>query len=225
MKGDNKKQQYRINEQIRVPEVRIVGEDIESAVIPTREALRLAEDKGVDLVEISPNANPPVCRLIDYSKFLYQQKKKAKELKAKQVKVEVKEIRFGPQTGEADYAFKLKHAQEFLTDGNKVKAYVFFKGRSIVFKEQGEVLLLRFANDLEELAKVESMPSLEGKKMFLTLAPKKAGAPKKSQQRRDNEAAEAQAKAARQAEEETKGPNPNSPFAGLADKLAAKEEE
>ena len=225
MKGDNKKQQYRINEQIRVPEVRIVGEDIESAVIPTREALRLAEDKGVDLVEISPNANPPVCRLIDYSKFLYQQKKKAKELKAKQVKVEVKEIRFGPQTGEADYAFKLKHAQEFLTDGNKVKAYVFFKGRSIVFKEQGEVLLLRFANDLEELAKVESMPSLEGKKMFLTLAPKKAGAPKKSQQRRDNEAAEAQAKAARQAEEEAKGPNPNSPFAGLADKLAAKEEE
>ncbi|MBQ9666633.1 MAG: translation initiation factor IF-3 [Bacteroidaceae bacterium] len=225
MKGDNKKQQYRINEQIRVPEVRIVGEDIESAVMPTRNALRLAEDKGVDLVEISPNAQPPVCRLIDYSKFLYQQKKKAKELKAKQVKVEVKEIRFGPQTGEADYAFKLKHAQEFLTDGNKVKAYVFFKGRSIVFKEQGEVLLLRFANDLEELAKVESMPSLEGKKMFLTLAPKKAGAPKKSQQRRDNEAAEAQAKAEAKAREEAEVPNPNSPFAGLAEKLAAKEEE
>ncbi len=225
MKGDNKKQQYRINEQIRVPEVRIVGEDIESAVMPTRNALRLAEDKGVDLVEISPNAQPPVCRLIDYSKFLYQQKKKAKELKAKQVKVEVKEIRFGPQTGEADYAFKLKHAQEFLADGNKVKAYVFFKGRSIVFKEQGEVLLLRFANDLEELAKVESMPSLEGKKMFLTLAPKKAGAPKKSQQRRDNEAAEAQAKAEAKAREEAEGPNPNSPFAGLAEKLAAKEEE
>jgi translation initiation factor IF-3 len=225
MKGDNKKQQYRVNEQIRVPEVRIVGDRIESSVMPTREALRLAEDKDVDLVEISPNAQPPVCRLIDYSKFLCQQKKKAKELKAKQVKVEVKEIRFGPQTGEADYAFKLKHAQEFLNDGNKVKAYVFFKGRSIVFKEQGEVLLLRFANDLEELAKVESMPSLEGKKMFLTLAPKKAGAPKKSQQRRDNEAAEAAAKAQRNAEKEAEGPNPNSPFAGLAEKLAAKEEE
>ncbi len=221
MKGDNKKQQYRINEQIRVHEVRIVGEDIESSVMSTREALRLAEDKGVDLVEISPNAQPPVCRLIDYSKFLYQQKKKAKELKAKQVKVEVKEIRFGPQTGEADYAFKLKHAQEFLNDGNKVKAYVFFKGRSIVFKEQGEVLLLRFANDLEELAKVESMPSLEGKKMFLTLAPKKAGQPKKSQQRRDNEAAEANAKAESKKAAETEGPNPNSPFAGLAEKLAA----
>ena len=221
MKGDNKKQQYRINEQIRVHEVRIVGEDIESSVMSTRDALRLAEDKGVDLVEISPNAQPPVCRLIDYSKFLYQQKKKAKELKAKQVKVEVKEIRFGPQTGDADYAFKLKHAQEFLNDGNKVKAYVFFKGRSIVFKEQGEVLLLRFANDLEELAKVESMPSLEGKKMFLTLAPKKAGQPKKSQQRRDNEAAEANAKAESKKAAETEGPNPNSPFAGLAEKLAA----
>lgn len=229
MKGDNKKQQYRINEQIRVHEVRIVGEDVESTVMPTRDALHLAESKGVDLVEISPNAQPPVCRLIDYSKFLYQQKKKAKELKAKQVKVEVKEIRFGPQTGEADYAFKLKHAQEFLNDGNKVKAYVFFKGRSIVFKEQGEVLLLRFANDLEELAKVESMPSLEGKKMFLTLAPKKAGAPKKSQQRRDNEAAAAAAKAEAEAkaqrEDTADAPNPNSPFAGLAEKLAAKDGE
>jgi translation initiation factor IF-3 len=226
-KGDNKKQQYRINEQIRVREVRIVGDGIESTVMPIRDALQLAEEKEVDLVEISPNAQPPVCRLIDYSKFLYQQKKKAKEMKAKQVKVEVKEIRFGPQTGEADYAFKLKHAQEFLNDGNKVRAYVFFRGRSIVFKEQGEVLLLRFANDLEELAKVESMPSLEGKKMFLTLAPKKAGAPKKSQQRRDNEVAEAQAKALRQAEEDARAnePNPNSPFAGLAEKLAAKDDE
>lgn len=224
MKGDNKnKLQYRINDQIRSREVRIVGEDVDSTVMPLRDALRLAEDKGVDLVEISPNAQPPVCRLIDYSKFLYQQKKKQKEIKAKQVKVEVKEIRFGPQTGDADYAFKLKHAQEFLKDGNKVKAYVFFKGRSIVFKEQGEVLLLRFANDLEELAKVESMPSLEGKKMFLTLAPKKAGQPKKSQQKLD---AEKEAKA--NAEQETavaEGPNPNSPFAGLADKLAEKGEE
>ena len=136
MKGDNKKQQYRINEQIRVREVRIVGDDIESVVIPTSKAIQLAEEKGVDLVEISPNATPPVCRLIDYSKFLYQLKKKAKDLKAKQVKVEVKEIRFGPQTAEADYNFKLKHAREFINDGNKVKAFVFFKGRSIVFKEQ-----------------------------------------------------------------------------------------
>ena len=187
------KNQYRVNEQIRVREVRIVG-DGGSTVVPTREALDMAHNQGVDLVEISPNANPPVCRLIDYSKFLYQQKKKQKEMKAKQVKVEVKEIRFGPQTDEHDYQFKLKHAKEFLEDGNKVRAYVFFRGRSILFKEQGEVLLLRFANDLEELAKVEVMPSLEGKKMFLYLAPKKAGAAKKSQQARDREAAEAEAK-------------------------------
>ena len=196
MKVDKKKQQpqYRINEQIRVPEVRIVGDDIESSVMPTRQALQLAQDREVDLVEISPTANPPVCRLIDYSKFLYQQKKKQKEMKAKQVKVEVKEIRFGPQTAEADYNFKLKHAVGFLNEGNKVKAYVFFKGRSIVFKEQGEVLLLRFANDLEELAKVESMPTLEGKRMSIILAPKKAGQPKKSQQRRDEEKAQEAAK-------------------------------
>lgn len=186
MKGDNKKQQYRVNEQIHVREVRIVGEGIESKVIPTREALQLADQMGVDLVEISPTAQPPVCRLIDYSKFLYQIKKKAKEMKAKQVKIDVKEIRFGPQTAEADYAFKLKHAIEFLTQGNKVKAYVFFKGRSIVFKEQGEVLLLRLANDLEDVAKVESMPSLEGKKMIIMLAPKKPGSgnqKKKEQQK------------------------------------------
>ena len=219
MKVDKNKQQHRINEQIRAREVRIVGDGIESTVLPLREALQLAEDKEVDLVEISPTAVPPVCRLIDYSKFLYQQKKKQKEIKAKQVKVDVKEIRFGPQTGDADYAFKLKHAREFLTDGNKVKAYVFFKGRSIVFKEQGEVLLLRFANDLEEVAKVESMPNLEGKKMFLTLSPKKAGQPKKSQQRRDNEAAEANAKAMAEAQKEQEGPNPNSPFAGLKDMI------
>ncbi len=219
MKVDKNKQQHRINEQIHAREVRIVGDGIESTVLPLREALQLAEEKEVDLVEISPTAVPPVCRLIDYSKFLYQQKKKQKEIKAKQVKVDVKEIRFGPQTGDADYAFKLKHAREFLTDGNKVKAYVFFKGRSIVFKEQGEVLLLRFANDLEEVAKVESMPNLEGKKMFLTLSPKKAGQPKKSQQRRDNEAAEANAKAMAEAQKEQEGPNPNSPFAGLKDMI------
>ena len=193
MKNEKMKNQYRVNEQIRVREVRIVG-DNGSTVVPTRQALDMARDQGVDLVEISPNANPPVCRLIDYSKFLYQQKKRQKEMKAKQAKVEVKEIRFGPQTDEHDYQFKLKHAKEFLEEGNKVRAYVFVRGRSILFKEQGEVLLLRFANDLEEYAKVEGMPSLEGKKMFLYLAPKKAGIQKKSQQARDREAADAEAK-------------------------------
>lgn len=178
MKKDNMKQQYRVNEQIRVREVRIVGDDVESMVLPTNKALQMAEQKGVDLVEISPNAQPPVCRLIDYSKFLYQQKKKQKEIKAKQVKVEIKEIRFGPQTDDHDYNFKLKHAQGFLNDGDKVKAYVFFKGRSILFKEQGEVLLLRFAADLEEYGKVESMPVLEGKRMTMFIAPKKTVAKK-----------------------------------------------
>jgi len=192
MKNDKIKNQYRVNEQIRVREVRIVGEG-GSSVVPTRQALEMARVQGVDLVEISPNAQPPVCRLIDYSKFLYQQKKHAKEMKAKQVKVEVKEIRFGPQTDDHDYNFKLKHAKEFLTEGNKVRAYVFFRGRSILFKEQGEVLLLRFANDLEEFAKVEQLPKLDGKKMFLYLAPKKAGAVKKSQQKMDREKREAEA--------------------------------
>lgn len=174
MKNDNIKQQYRVNEQIHVREVRVVGDDIESAVMSTREAIQLAEEKGLDLVEISPNAAPPVCRIIDYSKFLYQQKKRQKEMKAKQVKIEVKEIRFGPQTDDHDYNFKLKYAKEFLSEGNKVKAYVFFKGRSILFKEQGEVLLLRFANDLEDYGKVEQMPVLERKRMTIFLAPKKA---------------------------------------------------
>ena len=177
MKNDKIKNQYRVNEQIRVREVRIVGDE-GSEVVSTRQALEMAHNQGVDLVEISPNANPPVCRLIDYSKFLYQQKKRAKELKAKQVKVEVKEIRFGPQTDEHDYQFKLKHAKEFLEDGDKVRAYVFFRGRSILFKEQGEVLLLRFANDLEEYAKVDQMPILEGKRMTIQLSPKKGTAKK-----------------------------------------------
>jgi len=172
MKNENFKGQHRINEQIRVREVRVVGDEIESKVIPTRDALKLAEELGVDLVEISPTAVPPVCRLIDYSKFLYQLKKKAKEQKAKQVKMEIKEIRFGPQTDDHDYNFKLKHAIGFLEDGDKVRAYVFFRGRSILFKEQGEVLLLRFANDLEEYGKVESMPKLEGKRMTIFIAPK-----------------------------------------------------
>ena len=179
MKKDNLKGQHRINEQIRAKEVRIVGDNIEPTVVSIPEALRIAEENEADLVEISPNAVPPVCRIIDYSKFLYQLKKKQKELKAKQVKVEVKEIRFGPQTDDHDYNFKLKHAIEFLKDGDKVKAYVFFKGRSILFKEQGEVLLLRFANDLEEYGKVDQMPILEGKRMTIFISPKKAGAPKK----------------------------------------------
>ena len=224
MKNDKLKNQYRINEQIRVREVRIVG-DNGSTVVPTRDALNMAREQGVDLVEISPNANPPVCRLIDYSKFLYQQKKRQKEMKAKQVKVEVKEIRFGPQTDEHDYQFKLKHAKEFLEEGNKVRAYVFFRGRSILFKEQGEVLLLRFANDLEEVGKVEGMPSLEGKKMFLYLAPKKAGAQKKSQQARDRErqrvgdgtsgmAAEAEAKEAKKVQAEPKEADAETPANG-----------
>ena len=180
MKNDKLQFQYRINDQISAREVRIVGDDVESSVMPIAKALQLAEHKGLDLVEISPNADPPVCRLIDYSKFLYQLKKRQKELKAKQVKIEVKEIRFGPQTDDHDYQFKLKHAKQFLSDGDKVKAYVFFKGRSILFKEQGEVLLLRFANDLEDYGKVEQMPVLEGKRMFLFIAPKKTAAAKKA---------------------------------------------
>lgn len=140
--------------------------------MPIREALRLADELELDLIEISPTAVPPVCRIADYQKFLYQQRKKAKEIKANQTKIVVKEIRFGPQTDDHDYNFKLKHAENFLKEGAKVKAYVFFRGRSIVFKEQGEILLLRFATDLEEFAKVELMPKLDGKKMNMILAPK-----------------------------------------------------
>ena len=157
----------------RAREVRLVGDNVENGVVSIQEALRIADDLGLDLIEISPNAEPPVCRVLDYQKFLYQQKKRAKEQKAKQTKVVVKEIRFGPQTDDHDYNFKLKHAVSFLQEGSKVKAYVFFKGRSILFKEQGEVLLLRFANDLEEYGKVEQMPVLEGKRMIIMLSPKK----------------------------------------------------
>lgn len=205
MKNDNLKNQYRVNGQIHAREVRVVG-DGGTEVMPTRRALDMARQQNLDLVEISPNAEPPVCRIIDYSKFIYQQKKRQKEMKQKQVKVEVKEIRFGPQTDDHDYQFKLKHAREFLEEGNKVRAYVFFRGRSILFKDQGEVLLLRFANDLEEVAKVEQMPKLEGKKMFLFLAPKKAGVAKQSQQKRDRLAKEAVEKEQKkiQAEEEAK---------------------
>ena len=150
-----------------------MGDNIEgSQVVSIREALRMAEELEVDLVEISPKADPPVCRLVDYQKFLYQQKRKAKEIKNKSVKIVVKEIRFGPNTDDHDYNFKLRHAENFLKDGAKVKAYVFFRGRQIVFKDQGEILLLRFAQDLEEFGKVEQMPRLEGQRMILILAPK-----------------------------------------------------
>ena len=174
MKNDKLKDQYRVNEKIRLKEVRLVGDNVEIGVYPIQEALRIAKEQDLDLIEISPNAVPPVCRVADYQKFVYQQKKRQKEQKAKSVKIVVKEIRFGPQTDDHDYNFKLKHAKNFLEEGAKVKAYVFFKGRSILFKEQGEVLLLRFASDLEDYGKVEQLPLLEGKKMIIMLAPKKA---------------------------------------------------
>lgn len=167
------KDQHRINTQIRAREVRLVGDNVEQGVYSLQEALRLADDLELDLIEISPNAEPPVCKILDYQKYLYQQKKRQKEQKAKAAKVVVKEIRFGPQTDDHDYNFKLKHAVEFLKEGAKVKAYVFFKGRSILFKEQGEVLLLRFVNDLEEYGKAENMPVLEGKRMIIMITPKK----------------------------------------------------
>ena len=164
----------RINDRIRgVHQVRLVGDNVEQGIYPFQTALRMADEQNLDLVEISPNADPPVCRILDYQKFLYQKKRKEKEAKANSKKMEVKEIRFGPQTDDHDYNFKLKHAQECLKEGNKVKAYVFFRGRSIVFKEQGELLLARFANDLAEFGKPDAMPNLEGKRMILNLSPKK----------------------------------------------------
>ncbi|MDP3928145.1 MAG: translation initiation factor IF-3 [Bacteroidota bacterium] len=161
-----------MNNLIRSSNVRLVGENIEVGVYTLGQALTMANEQELDLVEISPNADPPVCRIVDYKKFLYEQKKKKKEQKANQSKSEVKEIRFGPNTDEHDFEFKLKHAENFLKDGHKVRAFVFFKGRSIVYKERGEVLLLQLAQRLTELAKVEQMPKLEGKKMFLILNPK-----------------------------------------------------
>ncbi|WP_086593415.1 translation initiation factor IF-3 [Hymenobacter crusticola] len=176
---------FKINQKITAREVRLVGENVEQGIYSVDQARRMAQEQNLDLVEISPTAVPPVCRIIDYSKFKYEQKKRTREMKAKATKVVVKEIRFGPNTDEHDFAFKLKHAQEFLKEGAKIKAYVHFVGRSIVFKERGEILLLKFAQALEELAKVEQLPKLEGKRMFLYLAPKvaiaakpKAAAPK-----------------------------------------------
>ncbi|NLA24851.1 MAG: translation initiation factor IF-3 [Bacteroidales bacterium] len=165
--------QFRINHYITAPFVRVVGDNInDPSIMSLREALQLANEMELDLVEISPNAEPPVCKIIDYQKFLYQQRKKQKEMKSKAVKVVVKEIRFGPNTDEHDYQFKLKHAQKFLEEGAKVKAFVFFRGRSILFQEQGEILLLRLASDLEDYGKVESLPKLEGKRMIIMINPK-----------------------------------------------------
>ena len=164
----------RINEHIKgVSQVRLVGDNVETGIYSFDEAMKIADNLELDLVEISPNAAPPVCKIIDYSKFLYQQKKREKEKKANSSKIVIKEIRFGPQTDDHDFNFKLKHAREFLKEGNKVKAYVFFKGRSILFKDQGEVLLARFAQELDDLGKPEQIPQLEGKRMIITIAPKK----------------------------------------------------
>lgn len=164
--------EHKLNELIRAREVRLVGDNVEPGIVSIQDALKIAEEQELDLIEISPNAVPPVCKIADYRKFLYEQKKKKKELKANASKQEIKEIRFGPNTDEHDFEFKLKHAEKFLQEGNKVRAYVFFKGRAIVYKERGEVLLLQFAQKLSEIGKVEQLPKLEGKKMFLLMAPK-----------------------------------------------------
>ena len=165
---------HQINDKIRAKEVRLVGDNVEPGVYPTSEALKMAEEQELDLVVISDKAEPFICRILDYKKFLYEQKKKQKELKAKQVKVVIKEIRFGPQTDEHDFQFKKKHAEKFLEEGSKLKPYVFFKGRSIVFKDQGEILLLKLAQELEHVGKVDQMPKLEGKRMIMLMSPKKA---------------------------------------------------
>ena len=165
---------HQINDKIRAKEVRLVGDNVEPGVYPTSEALKMAEEQELDLVVISDKAEPFICRILDYKKFLYEQKKKQKELKAKQVKVVIKEIRFGPQTDEHDFQFKKKHAEKFLEEGSKLKTYVFFKGRSIVFKDQGEILLLKLAQELEHVGKVDQMPKLEGKRMIMLMSPKKA---------------------------------------------------
>ncbi|WP_256002119.1 translation initiation factor IF-3 [Pedobacter deserti] len=164
--------EHKINQHITATEVRIVGDNVEPAVYPITTARTMAEEQGLDLVEISPKAVPPVCRIIDYNKFLFEKKKKDKEIKAKTKQTVIKDIRFGPNTDDHDFQFKLKHAMSFLQSGEKVRAFVHFRGRSIVYKERGEILLLQFAQALEEYGKVELMPKLEGKRMFLTLAPK-----------------------------------------------------
>ena len=170
----NDEQELRINNRITAPQVRLVGENIpEQGIYPIAKALRLADELELDLVEISAKADPPVCKILDYQKYLYQQKKKAKEMKSNSAKIAIKEIRFGPNTDEHDFQFKLKHAHEFLQEGSKVKASIFFRGRSIMFADQGEKQLLRFAVELEEYGRAESMPSLEGKRMTMMIAPVK----------------------------------------------------
>jgi translation initiation factor IF-3 len=164
---------HKINEKIKSPVVRVVGENVEPGIFNIKEALALADGLDMDLVEISPTANPPVCRIVDYKKFLYELKKKQKEIKQKTAKVVVKEIRMGPQTDEHDFLFKLKHAKNFLQEGAKVKVEVFFRGRSIVYKDQGEIILLKFAQELMEFGKVEKLPLLEGKRMIMIITPKK----------------------------------------------------
>jgi translation initiation factor IF-3 len=166
-------EQHKINNKITAREIRLVMENEEPKVMSTYDAIKLAEEQEMDLVEISPNAVPPVCKIMDYRKFLYNQKRKQKELKAKQSKIVIKEIRFGPNTDDHDFNFKLVHAKKFLEEGSKVKAYVFFRGRTIVFKDRGELLLLKFANELSDLGALESMPKLEGKRMIIMLNPKK----------------------------------------------------
>ncbi|PQB03989.1 translation initiation factor IF-3 [Aureitalea marina] len=168
-----KEDKHRINQKIQASEVRLVGDNVEIGIYPLAKAQQIARDQELDLVEISPNANPPVCKVMDYKKFVYEQKKREKALKAKATKVIIKEIRFGPNTDDHDYAFKKKHAEKFLKDGAKLKAYVFFKGRSIIYKDKGEILLLKLAQELEEYGKVEQMPKLEGKRMTMFIAPKK----------------------------------------------------
>ena len=165
-------QEHRTNYMIKVPEVRLVGENLEPGIFPTPEALKLAQSLELDLVEISPGANPPVCRIIDYNKFLYDEKKKKKEMKAKAKTSEVKEIRFTPNTDDHDFEFKVKHAEKFLSDGDKVKAHVQFKGRAIMFKERGELLLLKFADRLKDVGALEGLPKMEGKRMLVMFAPK-----------------------------------------------------
>jgi len=169
---NDERSKYKLNRDIRYPQIRVVGENIESGIYTPQEAIRMAEELGMDLVEITPNADPPVCRIVDFQKFLYEKKKKEKELKAKSKKQEMKEIRFTPNTDEHDFEFKSKHAEKFLQEGNKVRAYVQFKGRAIVFKERGELLLLKFAQRLEEVGIPEQLPKMEGKRMFVTLNPK-----------------------------------------------------
>ena len=172
-------QEHRTNHMIRVPEVRLVGDNVEVGIYPTPQALKMAQDQELDLVEISPTAVPPVCKIIDYNKFLYDEKKKKKELKAKSKTSEVKEIRFTPNTDDHDFEFKIKHAEKFLAEGDKVKAHVQFKGRAIMFKERGELLLLKFADRLKEAGALEGLPKLEGKRMQIMLAPKSKTAKKK----------------------------------------------